>query len=94
MSDKHAGRIKIKVDGETIVAEEGQTVAGALVAAGVWNFGYSPTRHTARGPFCGMGICFECELKVNGKPNVRACISQVEPRMVIQTQVSDSDTHE
>jgi len=38
-----------------------------------------------RGLFCGMGICFDCLVTVDGRPNVRACMTTVQPGMVVET---------
>lgn len=57
----------------------GESVAGALMAAGI-----SVLRHTGkgerpRGQFCGMGVCFDCLVEVDGAPDVRACMTLAEP---------------
>lgn len=59
-------------EGRPIAAYSGESLAAALIAAGVATF---RTTHTAasRGPFCGMGVCGECRVLVNGAP-VRACM--------------------
>lgn len=61
-------------DGEEIPAEPGQSVGAALIAAG--HRSWRTTRHggAPRGVFCGIGICFDCLLVVNGRPNQRACL--------------------
>ncbi|MCP5053679.1 MAG: (2Fe-2S)-binding protein, partial [bacterium] len=38
-----------------------------------------------RGALCGMGICFECIVTVNGIPNTRSCMTEVEPGMTVET---------
>ncbi|GAA4481581.1 (2Fe-2S)-binding protein [Microbacterium panaciterrae] len=63
--------VHITVDGEPVAGREGQTIAGVLLEAG------QRTWRTAageeRGIFCGMGICQDCVLTVNGVEGVRAC---------------------
>lgn len=68
-------------DGKEITAEPGQSVGAALIAAGYRS--WRTTRHARkpRGVFCGIGICFDCLVVVNGRPNQRAC----------QTEVRDGD---
>jgi hypothetical protein len=39
-----------------------------------------------RGVFCGIGVCFDCLLTVNGRPNQRACLVRAAPGDVIRTQ--------
>jgi len=76
--------ITITVDGVSLPAHEGETIAGALLASGrrAWRH----TRHDQpRGLFCGIGLCFDCLVTVNGTPNVRACLTPVAAGMVVQT---------
>jgi aerobic-type carbon monoxide dehydrogenase small subunit (CoxS/CutS family) len=76
--------VTIQVDGEPVQAYAGETVATALLALGLHSF-----RHTKKGEprslFCGMGICFDCLVTVDGVENVRACMTPVAEGMVIAT---------
>ena len=76
----------ISMNGKTIKAFEGETVAVALYAAGVMQFSYSSVRHRPRGPFCMIGKCSQCFMRVNGIPHVRTCITPVEDRMVVEVE--------
>jgi hypothetical protein len=60
-----------------IVAEAGQSIGAALIAAGYRS--WRTTRHEGapRGVFCGIGVCFDCVITVNGRPNQRACLTEV-----------------
>lgn len=75
-------RTHITVDGRQVEADEGATLAIALLEAGC-----IPTRHhhhgEARAPFCLMGTCFECLVHVNGVQNVQACQLKVTSGMVV-----------
>jgi predicted molibdopterin-dependent oxidoreductase YjgC len=64
-------------DGKEIAAAPGQSIGAALIAAGYRS--WRTTRHTGapRGLFCGIGICFDCLVVVNGRPNQRACLTEV-----------------
>jgi len=73
------------VDGVALPAYEGETIAGALLASGrrAWRH----TRHgQPRGLYCGIGLCFDCLVTVNGTPNVRACLTPVAVGMVVETE--------
>lgn len=72
-------------DGKPIPAREGQSVAEALLDAGVDTFRITRSR-APRGPFCNMGVCFECRLVIDGRPNTRACMTPVEPGRRTETQ--------
>ena len=80
--------VTIYLDDRPIPAYTGETVAAALMAAGVKAFRRSPRRGEARGPHCGIGNCFECILIVDGKPNVRTCNLTVRDGMALRTQKS------
>ncbi len=76
--------VTILVDGVSLPAYAGETIAGALLASGrrAWRH----TRHDqSRGLFCGIGVCFDCLVTVNGTPNVRACLTPVAEGMVVET---------
>lgn len=78
------------VDGRTVDAHEGESVAAVLLAEGVVALRRSARLGEPRGLFCGMGVCFECLVTVNARPNVRACMTPVEGGMRIQTADSVS----
>ena len=76
--------IQIEVDGESVEAYEGESIAAALLASGRRALRYTPDG-AARGVFCGMGVCFDCVVEVDGDPSVRSCITPVRAGMRIQT---------
>lgn len=62
----------VYVDGQPVTGRDGQSVAGVLHAAGIVS--WRRTRGgRPRGLFCGIGVCFDCLVTVNGEPSVRAC---------------------
>ncbi|MCS0634754.1 (2Fe-2S)-binding protein [Streptomyces sp. LP05-1] len=73
-------------DGRDIPALPGQTVAAALWSAGATS--WRSTRESARprGLFCGIGVCFDCLVTVNDRPNQRACLVAAEPGDAVRTQ--------
>ena len=77
--------ITVYLDDRPIRAFSGESVAAALMAAGIKAFRES--RHgEARGPYCGIGNCFDCVLTVDGRPNVRTCNLQVREGMALRTR--------
>ena len=78
--------VKITVDGKRIKAREGETIAAALIAAGVKVFRYTVKRDEPRSLFCAIGRCTDCVMTVNNKSNVRTCVTLVEEGMKIETQ--------
>ena len=69
--------VAFTLDGVAMTASEGQSIAGALIAAGVMSWRRTRIDDRPRGLFCGIGVCFDCLITVNGEPNVRACLAQV-----------------
>jgi len=83
-----AGFVEIIVDGRALAAREGETIAAALLAAGIRVNRYTPKHHEPRGLFCAIGQCTDCVMVVNGIPNVRTCVTPIAPGMKIETQRS------
>jgi predicted molibdopterin-dependent oxidoreductase YjgC len=82
---RRGAEMTVTIDGEPVVAYAGESVAAVLLAEG------SPaTRVTRggapRGVFCGMGVCFDCLVVVDGVPNTRACMTWVREGMAISRQ--------
>jgi sarcosine oxidase subunit alpha len=79
---------EIEVDGEKIVAYEGETVGAALLAAGRRTLRYTTKLEQPRGLYCGIGLCQECRMTINGIPNTQACQTLATPGIRIETQKS------
>lgn len=78
--------VTITVDGNAIEARDGDTVAAAMLAAGILQFRTTPVSGTPRGPLCMMGVCFECLVTIDGIGSRQACLTLVRPDMTIETQ--------
>jgi hypothetical protein len=61
----------------------GQTVAAVLIAAGFRSWRTTHVDGRPRGLFCGIGVCFDCLVTVNGGPSLRACLTEARPGDVI-----------
>jgi D-hydroxyproline dehydrogenase subunit gamma len=79
-----AGHVRLTVDGRAVQARAEDTLAVALLNAGVAAFRRSLTGE-ARGPLCGMGSCMECRVRVDGRTHVRACLEAVHDGMEVET---------
>ncbi|MFC5745530.1 (2Fe-2S)-binding protein [Actinomadura rugatobispora] len=77
--------LRVTVDGRPVDGVEGQTIAGVLLAAGRRSWREGPSG-TPRGVFCGIGVCFDCLVTVNGRRDVRACRRRARDGDEITTQ--------
>jgi hypothetical protein len=77
----------ISFDGHPVPAGPGQTVAAALWAVGVRSWRTTRDAGAPRGLFCGIGVCFDCLVTIDGTPNQRACLVPAQPDMTITTQL-------
>jgi D-hydroxyproline dehydrogenase subunit gamma len=85
------GQVTLFVDGKPIAASEHDTVAAALLMAGYRAFRRTSTGNSLRGPFCGMGTCFECLVTIDGEPNRQACMTPVRDGQRIETGAAAPD---
>jgi len=83
-------KFDIEVDGRLVPAAPGQTIAAALIGAGIVVFRHTPTG-APRGVFCGMGVCFDCLVTVDGLAEQRACMTPVRQGMRVQTRSAEGD---
>lgn len=84
LPDTPAGSLTIDVEGESVPACEGETLAAALLAGGHLAFRMTPVSGVLRGPFCMMGVCFDCLVEIDGVPNQQACQVLVRDGMKIR----------
>lgn len=80
--------IDFTYNGERLSGYEGDTIASALQALGIRTFGKSTRLKRPRGLYCAIGNCSSCHMVVNGKPNVKTCITLLKEGMVVETQVN------
>lgn len=78
--------VSFSFDGKTLKGYEGEPIAAALKAAGVMIHRYTKKKHSPRGIFCAIGRCTDCVMVVNGRPNVRTCVTPLVEGMKVQTQ--------
>lgn len=79
--------IEFTFDDEKIDAITGQSVAAALLAANQRTLRKTRFNNNDRGVFCGIGVCFDCLVVIDGITNQRACLIEAKPGMKVQTQV-------
>lgn len=77
--------VRLRVDGRPVTAHAGETILAALTAAGIRSLRRPPGGGPGRGGLCGMGVCQECRVTVDGLPDQRACMLEVCDGMEIRT---------
>ena len=75
--------VTVTFAGRTLQARDGQSVAAALTAAGVRSWRTTRRGARPRGLFCGIGVCFDCLLTIDGRPAQRACLVPVRDGMTL-----------
>jgi D-hydroxyproline dehydrogenase subunit gamma len=78
--------VRLTVDGRAIEARAGDTVAAALLAAGIGACRTTPVSGAPRAPYCLMGVCFDCLVTIDGVGNRQGCMVQVAEGMAVAMQ--------
>lgn len=84
--DRPERSLEFTFDGRSLHARHGDTVAAALLANGIVASRETPVSGSQRGPYCLMGVCFECLVVIDGVGNRQGCLTPVREGMVIETQ--------
>lgn len=78
--------VAVVIDGVACEVRSGDSVAAALLATGRAACRTTAGSGAARGPFCLMGVCFDCLVTIDGVPNQQGCMVVVAAGMRIDTQ--------
>jgi predicted molibdopterin-dependent oxidoreductase YjgC len=84
--DPTPGAIRFGYEGRDIEARLGDSVAAALLAAGVVDVRATPVSGTPRAPYCMMGVCFDCLVEIDGIGNRQACLTPIADGMQVKRQ--------
>ena len=76
---------EIEVDGQKVLAYEGESLATVLMATGILAFEHHAHPHAPSRLFCGMGTCQQCLVTIDNLPNCQACQIFVRPGMKVET---------
>ena len=86
MTGQGGEQVDVTVDGDAWSVPAGITIAAAFTGRGQPGWRRTRLRGEPRGLSCGIGVCFDCLVTVNGTPGVRACLAEVRPGDVITTE--------
>jgi sarcosine oxidase subunit alpha len=78
--------VEISVDGQRVLAREGDTVSAALLASGLDARRATAVSGAPRLPYCMMGVCFDCLVTIDGVGNRQGCLVPVSAGMKIEIQ--------
>src|ERR1700712_2671203 len=84
--DPNASVLRLWFDGAEILARQGDSVAAALLGAGLLALRETPVSGEPRAPYCMMGVCFDCLVEIDGLGNRQACLTPARDGMVIRRQ--------
>ena len=76
--------VRLLVNGVAVTVSAGSMVSTAVLKTGVSSFRRSVTGEP-RGPLCGMGICFECRVTIDGEAHCRSCQTVCRNGMDVRT---------
>jgi D-hydroxyproline dehydrogenase subunit gamma len=76
--------VTLRINGQSVTVSAGTVLAAALAQAGQQRTRRSVSGQS-RGPLCGMGVCFECRVTINGQPHRRSCQTLCEEGMEVRT---------
>lgn len=93
-STEKGKRVTFTFDGKEVEGYEGEPIAMALKAAGLMVHRYTQKEHKPRGIFCAIGRCTDCVMVVDGKPNIRTCVTPLQAGMDVKTQYGVTDKKE
>ena len=86
LDSRRAGTIAVEVEGRTVLVPEGASAAAAVLVAGLPSLRDTALGGGERGPYCLMGICFDCLAEIDGVPNRQGCMVTARPGMRIRRQ--------
>ena len=84
------GEVTVSFNGRPITTSAGQSVGSVLVTNGITTWRDTRKQARPRGLFCGIGVCFDCLVSVDGIPNQRACLVEVCEGMKIEGSWEDT----
>ena len=86
LSEPGSASVQIEVDGTPVLARAGDSVSAALLASGLDFRRETAVSGAKRGPYCMMGVCFDCLVTVDGVGNRQGCLVPVAEGMKINLQ--------
>ena len=86
LDERDTDTVTVEIEGEPVEVPAGASVAAAVLARGLIPTRSTPVSGRPRAPFCMMGVCFDCLMEIDGRPNRQACMVPVREGMRIRRQ--------
>ena len=84
-------RVMLRIDGRSVEAHAGDSVATAMLATGIVRTHVTPRLNLPRAPYCAIGACFDCLVTIDGVGNRRACMVEVVHGMTVDSRGARRD---
>ena len=78
--------VRVTVNGAELQCRQGDSVAAALFAGGVSACRDTAVNEVPRGPYCMMGVCYDCLVQIDGVANRQGCMTPVREGMQVRRQ--------
>ncbi|WP_066909711.1 (2Fe-2S)-binding protein [Millisia brevis] len=88
------GAGEMTFDGVPVPVRAGQSVGAALTAAGIVAWRRTRRGGRPRGLFCGIGVCFDCLITIDGEPDQRACLAPARPGTALTSTSPSAEPRE
>ncbi|MEC5404444.1 2Fe-2S iron-sulfur cluster-binding protein [Paraburkholderia sp. MPAMCS5] len=89
MNESGAARVRVSIDGQAVEVDAGTTVAAALVLAGARSGTRVSVGGEPRAALCGMGVCQECRVTIDGRAHALACQTLCRDGQTVRTEKAD-----
>jgi hypothetical protein len=88
IADGESKPVVVSIDGAPFEGRQGDSIATVLLLAGKVGCRRSIVSGEPRGPYCMMGVCFECLVRVDGVDGLQACMIPIRSDMCIETSMA------
>jgi D-hydroxyproline dehydrogenase subunit gamma len=86
LPDDNAELVTVIIEEQSVKVPSDYSVAAAVLANWTGPSRTTPVSGAPRGPYCMMGVCFDCLMEIDGVPNQQACMIPVAEGMSIRRQ--------
>jgi aerobic-type carbon monoxide dehydrogenase small subunit (CoxS/CutS family) len=78
-------QVSFTFNGTAVKCEQGQSIAAAVINTGTLALRTTRFGEEPRSIFCGIGVCFDCVVVIDGVANQRSCLIAAKPGMQVES---------